>query len=174
MDDGGVGVVGRHSELERLVGELLRVLEQPVDEGQRRLEPQHEVAQRGLSELLHERGRDRRLLPGLVDARRLEQVAGAVHVTGEHELRVPDARPHLDELRRVLEPVVEVAGIEDRGVPAREAEREGGVVAEAAGHVDARRTHDVRPLLVGHEVDLEAERGEHACAQRVVLVGEHA
>ena len=32
---------------------------------------------------------------------------------------------------------------------------------------------DVRALLVGHEVDLEPERGEHARAQRVVLVGEH-
>ena len=96
-----------------------------------------------------------------------------MHVTGEHELGVPDPRAHLDELRGVLEPVVEMAGIEDRGVPAGEAERKRFVVTEAAGHVDAGRAHDVRALLVGHEVDLEPERGEHPCAQRVVLVGEH-
>ena len=141
VDDGGVGMVGRDAELERLVRELLRVLEQALDQRQRRLEPQHEVAQRRLAELLHERGRDHRLLPGLVDPRQLEQVAGAVHVTGEHELGVPDPRTHLDELRGVCEPIVEVAGIEDRGVPAREAERERVVVAEPAGHVDAGRAH---------------------------------
>ena len=124
VDDGRVRVVRRDSQLERLVRELLGVLEQPVDQRQRRLEPQHEVPQRRLPELLHERGRHLGLVPGLVDPRRLEEVARAVHVPGEDELRVPDPRAHLDQLRRVLEPIVEVAGIEDRGVAAREAERE--------------------------------------------------
>ena len=68
-------------------------------------------------------------------------------MAGEHELRVPDPRAHLDELRRVLEPIVEMAGVEDRGVAAREAERERVVVAEPASHVDACRAHDVRALL---------------------------
>ena len=89
-----------------------------------------------------------------------------MHVTGERELGVRDARTDLDQLGGDLEPVVEVAGVEDGGVAAREGERERLVVAEPACHLHACRTHGVRELLVGREIHLEPERREHHVAAR--------
>ena len=96
-----------------------------------------------------------------------------MHVTGERELRVPDSLADLDQLGGNLEPIVEVAGVEDCGMAAREAEGQRFVVAQPACHLDARRAHGVRALLIGREVDLEPQCGEHTCAQRIVSIGEN-
>ena len=65
--DGGVRMLCRDSELERLVCELLGVVEMPSEERERRLEPQYEVPQRRLAELLHQGGGHLRFLVGVVD-----------------------------------------------------------------------------------------------------------
>ncbi len=91
-----------------------------------------------------------------------------MQVPGELEFGVADAGADLDELARHREPVVQVAGIEDRGVAAREAERERVVVTETARHLHPGCAEGVGALLIDREVDLEAQRGEHASPQRVV------
>ena len=68
-------MVRRHAELERLVRELLGVVEVPFQQRQRRLEPQHEVPECGLPELLHEVGGQVGFGMGVVDSRQLEQIA---------------------------------------------------------------------------------------------------
>ena len=117
-------MAGGQTEFERLVREVLGFVEAAFDQRERRLEPQHEVAVRGLPELFHERGAHLRFRARLVDARRLEQIACVVNMACEHELGVPDPRTDVDQLERHLEPVGEVRGVEDRGVTARETERE--------------------------------------------------
>ena len=148
-------MVGGDADLEGLVREALSVVEVALEERERRLEPDHEVALHRLAQVLDDLGRGACRPPRVIDARKLEEVTRAVHVADVRELGVADALADGDELGRHGEPGVEVAGIGERGVRVGERERKRVVITDTSRHLDGLRADDEAPLLLRREVQLE-------------------